>query len=337
MNRKRLLSGIVMAIVFPPYAFGANYSFVKIAETGPRFSFLSNPAVNNHNEVAFRAGLVAGGEAILIGGAGIARAKVKVKTSTSLSNPTINDRASIGYDDASGVWRVTGTKKVRVAGAAFAYPSLNNMEQIAFSKTDSLALRIRTGSTSITLYDASGEFSALTPPTLNDFGSIAFVAGLDSGGQKVLIGDGRLPLTIAQTGADFLDFGGMVPDVNNNGLVAFFALIAAGEQGVFLGDGSGTSMVADSSGPFAEFRFPNVNADGTVAFEAILDGKTGRGIYRGPDPFTDKVIAPGDALFGSTVVTVFLFGDQALNDSGRITFLAYLADGRNVIALAKPK
>lgn len=54
------------------------------------------------------------------------------------------------------------------------------------------------------------------------------------------------------------------------------------------------------------------------------------------NPVTDKVIATGDLLFGSTVTSLFAFSNDFLNNSGQIVFHAQLADGFIVIARAEP-
>lgn len=69
-----------------------------------------------------------------------------------------------------------------------------------------------------------------------------------------------------------------------------------------------------------------------MTFGAELDGG-GYGIFIGSDPVTDKVIATGDPLFGSTV-TDLRFG--GLNNSGQIAFLAELTDGTEGIFVATP-
>jgi hypothetical protein len=81
-----------------------------------------------------------------------------------------------------------------------------------------------------------------------------------------------------------------------------------------------------------------VNNHGTVAFQALLRAG-GTGIYTGPDPDANRVIATGDPLFGSTVTDIrapFVFGSQGqgLNDAGQLVFDAELADGRIVVARA---
>jgi hypothetical protein len=60
------------------------------------------------------------------------------------------------------------------------------------------------------------------------------------------------------------------------------------------------------------------------------------GIFTGPNPVVDKVIAKGDALDGSTVRFVALTHSQALNEFGQIAFVAGLADGREGVYRADP-
>lgn len=71
-----------------------------------------------------------------------------------------------------------------------------------------------------------------------------------------------------------------------------------------------------------------------MVFAAVQDNGT-IGIYLGPDPVADRVIAIGDLLFGSTV-TSFSFGWQGLNDLGQFTFQAGLQGGRTAIVRADP-
>ena len=71
---------------------------------------------------------------------------------------------------------------------------------------------------------------------------------------------------------------------------------------------------------------PSISDEGLVLFNASLDadGKS-PGIFRGPDPMADKIIAFGDELFGSTVVNVRLPGIDSFD---RDFFDYVLADGR---------
>ena len=87
------------------------------------------------------------------------------------------------------------------------------------------------------------------------------------------------------------------------------------------------TLIADTSGPFSDFLdayFPGINKANQVAFVATLRAG-GSGIFTGPDPLADKVIATGDPLLGSTVVRLGFF--RGLNDAGQIAFWATLANG----------
>ena len=66
---------------------------------------------------------------------------------------------------------------------------------------------------------------------------------------------------------------------------------------------------------------------------AVLDAG-GIGIFTGPE-VTDKVIAVGDSLAGSSVSDL-LVSRQSLNNRGQVAFQATLADGRMVVMRAEP-
>jgi hypothetical protein len=101
-----------------------------------------------------------------------------------------------------------------------------------------------------------------------------------------------------------------------------------------------TTIIADNTGPFRTFGsgLPAINDAGTVAFLASLD-EGGSGIFTGPNPVTDKVIATGDSLFGSTVTSLGFnrFSSKGLNNAGQLTFFAQLADGSSGIFRADPE
>jgi hypothetical protein len=97
--------------------------------------------------------------------------------------------------------------------------------------------------------------------------------------------------------------------------------------------------IADTSA-FSLISSPSLNDEGTneqgtVAFEAGLDAGS-QGIFIGSDPVTDKVIATGDSLFGSTV-TSLKFVSAGLNNRQQIAFFATLDDGTSGIFRADPQ
>jgi hypothetical protein len=139
---------------------------------------------------------------------------------------------------------------------------------------------------------------------------------------------------IAATGPSFSAFPGPT-DLNGSGRVAFVAGLTGGGQGVFTGDGGSVTTIAASGAAFAAFgEFVSINTAGGVTFAATLAGG-GQGVFTGSDPVLNKVIRTGDALLGSTVLTVAM-APGAINDLGQVAFTAQLVDGRQVVVIATP-
>ena len=77
-----------------------------------------------------------------------------------------------------------------------------------------------------------------------------------------------------------------------------------------------------------------MNNHGAVAFAASTDDGVD-GIFTGANPKTHKVVAIGDALFGSSVTELNFFR-EGLNDHGQVAFVASLADGTQALVRADP-
>lgn len=86
------------------------------------------------------------------------------------------------------------------------------------------------------------------------------------------------------------------------------------------------TLIADNGGSFASFGEVDMDSAGRVVFEAEL-AAGGRGIFQGPDPVRDKIVAVGDELSGE-IVTEVLLGQ--LNDSCQLSFATVSASGRRV-------
>ncbi len=96
---------------------------------------------------------------------------------------------------------------------------------------------------------------------------------------------------------------------------------------------------ANNDGSFRNFAGNSINNRGTVTFLARLDAG-GSGVFTGPDPVADKVIATGDPLLGSTVANLAISQSEpgvGLNEKGQIAFFAELANGTQGIYRADPK
>lgn len=183
-------------------------------------------------------------------------------------------------------------------------------------------------------------YSELTYPTINESGTVAFTAFLDTGDAGIfsVSSEGRIT-NIATSNDVYSKFSSA--QINNKGQVAFMASLDTEttdtlSRGIFIGDGENTTVLADTSGGFKSFiSDPSINDLGMVAFGAELDD--GRiGIFTGADPLLDKVIAVGDQLAGRTVVDVRIH-EEALNNASQIAFEARLDDGTYTVFRADPK
>ena len=92
---------------------------------------------------------------------------------------------------------------------------------------------------------------------------------------------------------------------------------AQGPRRLEISENSGNFLHMDTSGCQTRLFLARLKAGGS-------------GIFTGPGPIADRVIAVGDPLDGSQV-TGLLFNRFGLNDSGSIAFWAILADGRTGI------
>ena len=106
-------------------------------------------------------------------------------------------------------------------------------------------------------------------------------------------------------------------------------------EGLFARDDGAIVTIADTTENFSFFTSdeivlgePAINEVGTVAFVA-LDTDGTKGLFTGPDPEVDKVIAVGDELFKSRVVDLDFSG--GLNNAGQIVFRVDLANETSAI------
>jgi hypothetical protein len=191
-----------------------------------------------------------------------------------------------------------------------------------------------------TLYSttsAGSAFSAFQSDTgISHDGTTSFVGtSRATGRQGVYRGTGGTPTLIADAAGAFSAFDALANlPVNDVGRVAFKGTLTNGATALAYGDGGLLTIIADTTGPYSGFMDLHMNAGGKAVFVATLDAG-GRGLYTGPNPATDKVVAVGDALDGSTITDTYTLGNP-INDLGQIVFWASLADGRSGIYTANP-
>jgi hypothetical protein len=181
----------------------------------------------------------------------------------------------------------------------------------------------------------NGPPSAFSIPAINDAGTVAFHATLNSGATGIFTSRGKGTVTIADSSGRFRSFSS--PAINNNGTVAFLAQLNSGKHGIFKKRrGQEVETFVDDSGPFSFFHSdPALNDQGQIAFLAYLDAGGGSGIYTGRNPNTNKVIAAGDPLAGSKVLDLVIAG-HGLNNAGQVTFEAILENGNTAVFRADP-
>lgn len=185
-----------------------------------------------------------------------------------------------------------------------------------------------------------GPYGILSSTSINDFGTVAFSANLDTGSKGIFIGNQEGTKTIASIGSEFNTFGSA--NINNAGTVAFLAGLDADSNGQLESsgiytykNGEVTALFDTDNGIFSSFGSDAaLNDKGMVAFLGTLNtGETG--IFTGLDSTAGKVIAIGDELLGSTVTNLSMY-QGGLNNEGQLAFKALLADGRETIVRAQP-
>lgn len=105
-------------------------------------------------------------------------------------------------------------------------------------------------------------------------------------------------------------------------------------EALFRGPDVVADRVVDTSGKFSDIlgSTATITGNGTIIFQADLDNGVS-GIFVGPDPVEDKVVAEGDPLFGSTIANLHI-GDEGVNDLGQVAFWYTLANGVEGVAIA---
>lgn len=327
------------------------FTFTKIAATDRTFSsFGLWPAINNQGTVVFSAELSSQSSGIFVGNSETTSTVVDTNSIFSLfsPSPTINNAGMVSFRAnlktiGSGIFSVDSQGILNTIAdssqprGVFGDPIINNQNTVVYSSIlngESAIFSSNNGTQSTIADNSNVPDSLFDRYAINDEGSVAFSTRQANGMAAILIGDGQ-NTTIAVDTSDRFSFL-YPPAINNSGIVAFKGVLKdlAGE-GIFTVKEGKLTTIADNSAQFNFFENPAINSSGTVAFKGVL--KSGRlGIFSGSNPLTDKVIATGDPLFGSTVTNLF-FSQQGLNDANQFAFYAQLADGTTGIFRADPQ
>lgn len=350
-NRTTMWLVLALLLGLSPGVQGG-FVFTTIAERGSGFTSFPGvaPTLNNAGQVAFRATRADGVQGIYLGSGGPPTEIATTGGQFNLLLPTVvapvNDSGTVAFaarrtDGGIGIYTGNGgpvalaadTPSWTIRGGML---SINASGTIAYVEGD---LKTAQAGVSTIAVPLGGLFPFLGSPVINNAGAIGFFADLGSSDQGSgffrLVGNAVTPITVFDATAPTVP-GFTQMSMNESGTVAFTATDRDRSFfSIYTGDGGELTKVVDTSGAFSTLGSPVINDAGEVAFFAdLLAG--GGGIFVGPDPVADRVIAIGDALDGSTV-TALAFSTFSLNDNGEVAFFASLADGRSGIFRADPQ
>lgn len=338
-------------------------------------ALLMAPLINNNGHVAYLAQLAVGPRMVLHKGGTLITTPVQAGAIDFNDNGDILTLTAAGTSFQGVPLRLSvfeesiGSRDVATSGFGEFFSlvaslwnnnitihSFNNSRDVAFfaeewSHVSGIRVR-RPGdpSASRLIAHTSGPFSgfetgasrAWINPSINDLGDVAFFARTDTGQIGIFVGRGG-----EQSVGDYRSIApnsalpgweGSPLSINNSGEVAY-RTVMPNAAAIVVGNGQSVRTVADTaSGAFVGFD-PfgplTLNDVGTVAFLAYLPSTSTAGIFVGPHPAHDKVIYPGDQLFGRTVSSVHL-SSRPLNNHGQLAFVVRFTDGGGAVVRADP-
>jgi hypothetical protein len=337
------------------------YSFIKLAdsaEDGFDPNSFGCASINNPGDVAFRAGRPDPDGFNTTPGVYRVNADGSLTTIAEANrfvfigfNPSMNDVGQVSFaarvdrrnrPDVEEILRGRNQQLTTIASTAGKFnffgfdTSVNNQGEVAFKAEldeafdfDEGLFSGRGGKINTHYLTSTSEFDGSdSRPSINNLGIIGFDESIDFD-SGIFKGREGVFTTIAAPDPDVFV---QKPTLNDSGTAAFYRSFfddAAQEfvDEIVTGNGGPLTTVVDTRGAFSSFGFrpPSINNPGDVAFHATLDDFSTSGIFVGPDPVADRVIATGDTLDGSTVLNL-TFCEEGLNDSGQLGFIATLED-----------
>ena len=312
-------SGVVAFLFMPDGTFADLYRYENgsvtmlyegLSFTGLYASFeTENPPINTSGVIAFEASLNS-----VVGGKGLFKGDGGAVTTIALDM----------YEDPNSILRsFDGELDMNNAGMVTFWAQHKDTFVQNIYTGDGGALNLIANTDSTVTEEGDTIYSISYSPAINTEETVAFVGQLNpqfpfNGG--IFIGDGVTVKTLYDSTGQFNYL--LAPlDINDAGTVAFKASLDTGPYGIFTGNGGTPTTVVDTSGPFLNYGDVAINNLGQIAFEGKLDAApTVNGIYIGPDPVADKIIAEGDSFMGGVVKSLYFF--RGFNDNGQITFRA---------------
>jgi len=366
---KCFISKLIVALLFAHTASARpSYTFTEIARTGSEFinfgtaGFSIPPRLNDSGMVAFmgrRSGLSSSTPNGVFRGDGTASAVTMYKVgggsgdystmATNLGGITNSGMVSFsGYVagtsnqmETIGDGTTTHYYTLPFSGYDYylTYDLANDgsvpidLRKLGGSRTVSREDGINPG---VPIVSEGGPYRAFGPADVNDNHVVTMVADSaadgDSAADLIISGSGGPISVLYNDAGPFKTFDNFIA-TNNQNHVAFLATRDDNSKAVYIGGGGAPALIADTAGPYSSLYALSLNNSDQCAFTAQPDvGEAG--LFVGPNPLTDKVIASGDTLFGSTVTGLEF--RNGLNNNGQITFIAQLNSSTLVVVRADP-
>ena len=114
----------------------------------------------------------------------------------------------------------------------------------------------------------------------------------------------------------------------------FCAALVSGGASVFLAYGGNVETLIDADAGFESFRGALLSGTGELVFYATPTAGE-LGIYTGPDPERDCLLAVGGPLLDSSVAS-FALNPVSINRAGQLAIRVALENGRQLILRADP-
>lgn len=221
-----------------------------------------------------------------------------------------------------------------IAGVGPLGPTMNEAGTIAFRAdlagggSGVFAARGGTLTRIASTHEGFSRFHGL--PLVDAEGTVVFRADLGIGREgtyRVRADEGGEPRAVAETGGMLSEIG-RFPALADDGRVTFWAELAAGGAALFSAVGRELTLHLDTRGAYETFRGALPIPTGLLFYAVPRGGRLG--VFTGPDPVRDNVLALGDPLLGATI-TDFALNPVSVNARGQAAIRVALSDGRQVI------
>jgi hypothetical protein len=322
-----------------------------IATTGDRFSGFAPyvASVNDAGTVAFQAALCGGGSGVFTGEGGEVEEVVGPSVVGRVwSHPDLNNAGELSFygdllDGRQAVFllrdghqAIADTHGPFVSIGPFG-PTMNEAGAVAFRADGApgvSGIYAADGTAVTKIAETDGPWSGFHGlPVMTGEGAVVFRADRKDGVQGIYTGRGGSVEPVAETGDRFESFG-RFPSADEQGTVAFAATFRGGGEAIFTAEGGRATPIGETGEAFESYRGALITNTGGVVRVATPRGGS-LGLFSGPDPEADRILAGGDPLLGSTVSELGA-NPVSVNSAGQVAISATLVDGRQAILRADP-